>query len=172
MDIVTEVSMPLSYLAYHREGHLETALYIIGYVRQKHNTRLSFDPTYPDIDHHAFPKYEWTEFYGDVQEALPADMPKPLGKDIDLHMFVDSDHAAEKKTRQSRTGFLIFCNMALIDWVSKKQLNIETSVLGAEFVAMKHGVEKLWGLRYKSRMMGIPLSGFYNMATTIWLSST
>ena len=29
--------------------------------------------------------------------------------------------------------------MALIDWVPKKQPTIETSVFGAEFVAMKHG---------------------------------
>jgi hypothetical protein len=29
--------------------------------------------------------------------------------------------------------FFIFCNMALIDWVSKKQATIETSVFGAEF---------------------------------------
>ena len=49
-------------------------------------------------------------------------------------------------------------NMDLIDWVSKKQPTIETSVFGAEFVTLKHGVKKLWGLRYKCRMMGIPLS--------------
>ena len=49
--------------------------------------------------------------------------------------------------------------MALIDWISKKQATIETSVFGAEFVAMKHGIEKLRGLWYKLRMMGIPLTG-------------
>ena len=49
--------------------------------------------------------------------------------------------------------------MALINWVSKKQPTIESSVFGAEFVAMKHGIEALRGLRYKCRMMGIPLSG-------------
>ena len=65
----------------------------------------------------------------------------------------------DKRIRRSWTDFLIFCNMALIDWISKKQPTIETSVFGAEFVAMKHGIEKLRGLRYKIRMMGIPLSG-------------
>ena len=43
--------------------------------------------------------------------------------------------------------------------MSKKQATIETSVFGAEFVAMKHGIETLRGLRYKVRMMGIPLTG-------------
>ena len=65
-------------------------------------------------------------------------MPEPLGQEVDLRMFVDSDHAGDKKTRRSRTGFLIFCNMALINWVSKKQPTIESSVFYAEFVALKH----------------------------------
>jgi hypothetical protein len=159
IDIATEVSLLSSHLAYPREGHLETALHIMSYLRQKHNTRLIFDPTYPKIDMGMFPQFDWAEFYGNIDEAIPADMPEPLGKDVDVRMMCDSDHAGDRRTRRSRTGFLIFCNMALIDWVSKKQATIETSVFGAEFVAMKHGIEKLRGLRYKLRMMGIPLTG-------------
>jgi hypothetical protein len=94
-----------------------------------------------------------------VEEAIPPDMPPPLGKDIDLRMMVDSDHAGEKKTRCSCTGFIIFCNLAPIILLSKQQATIETSVFGAEFVAMKHGIETLRGLRYKIRMIGISLSG-------------
>jgi hypothetical protein len=36
---------------------------------------------------------------------------------------------------------------------------VESSVFGAEFVAMKNGIETVRGLRYKLRMMGVPLSG-------------
>ncbi len=74
------------------------------------------------------------------------DMPEPLGKDLDVRMMCDFDHAGDKRTRWFCTGFLIFCNMASIDWVSKKQATIETSIFGAKFVAMKHGIEKLQGL--------------------------
>ena len=49
-------------------------------------------------------------------------------------------------------------NTALIDWLSKKQATIEGSVIGAEFVAMKTGVEALRDIRYKLRMMGVPLT--------------
>ena len=35
----------------------------------------------------------------------------------------------------------------------------EVSVFGAEFVAMKHGIETVRGIRYKLRMMGIRLLG-------------
>ncbi len=99
------------------------------------------------------------EFHGNIEGAIPPDMPPPFGKDIDLLMMVDSDHAGEKRTRCSRTGFIIFCNLAPVIWLSKQQGTIETSVFGAEFVAMKHGIETLRGLRYKIRMMGLPLSG-------------
>ncbi len=118
-----------------------------------------FDPTYPTIDMDSFPQYDWTDFYGDVEEAIPSDMPTPLGKDLDVRMMCDSDHAREKRTRRSGTGFSTFCNMALIDWVSKKQATVETSVFGAEIVAMKHGIEKLRGLCYKLHIMGISLTG-------------
>ncbi len=99
------------------------------------------------------------EFYGDVEEAIPPNLPPPLGKDIDLHMMVDSNHAGEKRTRCSRNGFIIFYILAPIIWLSKQQSTIETSVFGAEFVAMKHEIKTLRGQRYKIRMMGIPLSG-------------
>jgi hypothetical protein len=159
IDIATKISMLLSYLACPRKGHLENALHIMGYLQLKHTSRLIFDLTHPDIDQTAFPTFEWMEFYGDMEEAIPPDVPPPLGKDIDLRMMVDSDHAGEKRTRCSHTGFIIFCNLAHITWLSKQQATIETSVFGAEFVAMKHGIKALRGLRNKIRMMGIPLSG-------------
>ena len=51
----------------------------------------------------------------------------------------------------------------MIQWCSKKQATIETSVFGAEFVAMKIGVETVRGIRYKLRMMGVPLDGAMTM---------
>jgi hypothetical protein len=160
IDIATEVSQLSSYLAMPRRGHMEAALHIMSYLKVKHNSRLVLDPSYPEIDVSEFKmKRDWVEFYGEVEEAIPHNAPKPRGKGVDLRMFVDSDHAGNKATRRSRTGFLIFMNMALIGWVSKKQATIEGAVFGAEFVAMKHGVEELRGIRYKLRMMGVPIDG-------------
>jgi hypothetical protein len=90
----------------------------MGYLGLKHNSRLIFDPTYPDIDQTAFPSFEWMEFYGDMEKAVPPDKPTPLDKDVDLCMMVDSDHMGEKRTTSSRTGFIIFCNLAPIIWLS------------------------------------------------------
>jgi hypothetical protein len=74
-------------------------------------------------------------------------------------MFVDSDHYGEQFTRRSRTGFVIYLNMAPIVWFSKRQPTVESSVFVAEFFAMKNGIETRCGLRYKLRMMGVASSG-------------
>ena len=94
-----------------------------------------------------------------MTEVIPPYATYPRGKSVDIRMWVDSDHAGDKMTRRSCTGYFIFLNTALIDWLSKKQATIEISVFGAEFVAMKTGIEALRGIRYKLRMMGVPLTG-------------
>ena len=106
-----------------------------------------------------FKECDWKEFYGDVSEILPPNMPEPHGKEIEIRLYVDSDHAVDKLVRRSRTGYFIFLNMAPLIWFSKRQPTVETSVLGAEFVALKNGMETVRGLGYKLRMMGIPIEG-------------
>ena len=46
-----------------------------------------------------------------------------------------------------------------MQWFSKKQFTVETSVFGNEFVVMKQGIDTLQGLRYKLRMIAISISG-------------
>ncbi len=82
IDIATEVSMLSSYLACPHKGHLENALHVMGYLQLKHYSRLIFDPTYPDIDQTAFQSFEWMEFYGNMEEAIPPDTPPPLAKTL------------------------------------------------------------------------------------------
>ena len=120
---------------------------------------MVFDPTPPDIDPNDFILYDWYHQYGDIKEPIPVDAPEALGKSVELRMYVDADHASDKATRQSRTGFFIYMNSALIAWSSKRQQTVETSVFRSEFVAMKTGIEALRGIRYKLRMMGIPIGG-------------
>ena len=60
--------------------------------------------------------------------------------------MVNSDNAGDKTTRRFRTDFIIFVNLDLVQWISKKQPTVESAVFGAELLAMKHGVEKLRGL--------------------------
>jgi hypothetical protein len=47
-------------------------------------------------------------------------------------------------------------------WYSKRQNTVESSTFGSEYVAAKTAVEMIEGLRYKLRMMGIPVEGATN----------
>ena len=92
-------------------------------------------------------------------KVIPPDDPKPLGKEVDIRMFIDSDHTCDKSNCRSQTGFMIFINMALVVWFSKRQPTVKSSAFGAKFVALKNGVVTLRELWYKLCMMGIPISG-------------
>jgi hypothetical protein len=105
VDINTEFSILASHMALPREGHLEAMFHVFAYLKCKHNARLVFDPSYPEIDFSNFREENWEHFYGDVREAIPTDAPEPRGKEVDLRAFVDSDHAGDKSTRRSRTVF-------------------------------------------------------------------
>ena len=159
VDIITEVSILTSQMAAPRMGHLDAALHVMSYLKRKHNARMVYDPSYPKINMSDFKTRDWTEFYGSVKEPIPPNAPPSRGKPVDLRMYVDSDFAGNKVRRRSRTGFFVLLNSALIQWVSKRQPTIEMSVFGAEFVAMKHGVDTLRGIRYKLQMMGVPVDG-------------
>ena len=73
-------------------------------------------------------------------------------------MSMDSYLAGDKVSHRSKSGFFIYVNTTLVQLFSKNQSALETSIFGAEFVAMKQEVDALRGLRYKLRMMVIPIS--------------
>jgi hypothetical protein len=47
-----------------------------------------------------FIKTDWKSMYGDVKEMIPSDAPVPRGKEVDLRLFDDSNHAGEQFTRR------------------------------------------------------------------------
>ena len=74
VDICLECSILSSHLALPREGHLEQAFHVFGYLKVHHNAELVFDPTYPEIDMPSFERRDWTTSeFGHVhgKEELP-----------------------------------------------------------------------------------------------------
>ena len=100
-----------SFSAMPRSGHREAMFHIFGYIKNKHNSRMLFDPTYPEIDVTVFKQCDWREFYSDVSEPIPPSAPPPRGKEV----------------------VMVLLNMAPIAWLSKKQAKVATCVFGAEF---------------------------------------
>ena len=159
-DLVMEVSAMASMMALPRKGHLDAVFHMFAFLKARHNAVMVFDPSEPDIDESQFIKQDWSATpYGDCNEDIPGNIPPPRGIGFTMRGFVDSDHAGDSVTRRSRTGFLIMLNKSPIFWFSKKQTSVETSSFGSEFIAMKSCCEYVRGLRYKLRMMGIPVEG-------------
>jgi hypothetical protein len=163
IDIITETSMMASFCTAPREGHLDQVLHIFAYLRVHDRSTIVMDWTRPEIDEADFKVCDWSEYYPDAAEAIPPNMPAPRGKAVVTTCFVDADHAGCLATRRSRTGVILMVNRAPIVWFSKRQNTVETSTFGSEFVALRTAIDLIEGLRYKLRMMGVPLEGATNI---------
>ncbi len=159
IDIYIDVAMLSSHLAEPRIGHLEQVLHIFSYLKHHANSHLVFDPQYVSWEKADFQDHDWQEFYKDASEAMPPNAPEPRGHAVQMNAFVDASHAGNKITRRSHTGIIIYLNCSPIMWYSKAQNTVESSTFGSEFIAMRILVELLESLRYKLRMMGIPIDG-------------
>ena len=170
IDVLLETSQLSLYSASPRIGHLHQALHIFHYL-SKHNTSwIPMDPQRLDLEykgpHDLAPnekRRKMRSIYRDAIDEVPCNAPEPRGAAAQLNVYVDADHAGNKVTRRSQTGILIFLNMAPINWYSKKQTTVESSTFGSEMIALKIATEKIIGLRYKLRMMGVPLEGPANV---------
>ena len=91
-----ETSLLASQMALPCEAHLDAIFHVFGYLKCRPNARMVFDPTYPQVEKNNFLEHDWTEFYGDVKEPVPDDAPNARGKEVDLRLFMDSDHACDK----------------------------------------------------------------------------
>jgi hypothetical protein len=101
-------------------------------------------------------KDDFSELYRDAEEQMPHAMPTPRGRSLVMTAFVDASHGANKVTRRSHTGYVIFINRAPIIWYSKRQQTVETSTFSAEFIALKVCLEAIEHMRFKLRCFGIP----------------
>jgi hypothetical protein len=117
IDIFLEVSLLSQYQANPRFGHLEAIYHIFAYLKKHPDMGcLVYDSKCPDINKRIFnPNADWKEFYGDVKEKLPPNMPKPRGHPVTMSAFVDANHhAGNVITRRSHSGMFTFVQNAPI----------------------------------------------------------
>ena len=76
-------------------------------------------------------------------------------KELPINIFTDANHAHDKTTGKSITGFISFIGRTPIYWMAKRQGAIQTSTFGAEFCALKKAVEEAITLRYYLRSIGV-----------------
>ena len=66
----------------------------------------------------------------DVEEEITYNMLELLGWPVDIKVIIDENHAENKISRRSEGPILelMFCNIVSIDWYSKSQNMVETSL--------------------------------------------
>ena len=55
---------------------------------------LVYDPIVPLVNESVFhSKADWEDFYGQVEEEMPPNMPEPHGNPVSISAFVNANHA-------------------------------------------------------------------------------
>jgi hypothetical protein len=176
IDLAHVAGVLARFSAAPREGHMVAVLRVFAYAKKHIESKLVFDPLMKDFSDIMWPENDWKQFYPEAdEEVLPGNMPEPRGNSVQINMFCDAAHATCLSTRRSTTGIIIFINGSPVSWYSKRQNTIETSTFGSEFVALRIALEMNDALRYKLRMMGIPINGPSNCFCdneSVWKNST
>jgi hypothetical protein len=136
-----------------RTTHLQAMLRVCGYLKKFPDGQITVDPTHTTTVTH-----NWQEFYPGMVEELPPGMPEPLGASLNTMAYVDADNAHDQLTWRSVTGILLLMNGMPIRWYSKRQLTVETSSYGSELVAAQIVTDHIIELRYKLRMLCVPIT--------------
>ena len=167
IDILLEINLLSQYMVSPRIGHMRQLINIFAYLKRHTRSWIVINPERFEIDwipinDEANPTDRAAllkSMYPDSDDPDPPNMPIPLGENIQLTCFCDANHAGNAITRRSQTGIIIYANMTPIQWISKKQNTVESSTFGSEFIALKQATEIIKGIRYKLKMLGVPLEG-------------
>ncbi|SGZ32128.1 BQ5605_C043g12086 [Microbotryum silenes-dioicae] len=77
---------------------------------------------------------------------------------IDVTLYCDSDHAAEKSGRRSISGYTVIMAGAAITWASKRQVSVATSSVQAEYQALSAAARETLWIRSLLFSLGFPPS--------------
>ena len=84
-------------------------------------------------------------------------MPAPKMKPVSISSIYDASHAPYLVTRRSVSGIVILLNNTILRCTSKRQNTDESATYGAEMVAGRLAVEQVMDIRYKLRILGVPV---------------
>ena len=158
-DIQTATMTMSRFRSAPRKGHLDRLKRIYGYLKKFSSAAIRIRVNEPDLNDLPDQDFDWCySVYGDVQELLPRDAPKPLGKPVTTITYKDANLYHDMLTGRSVTGVLHLCNQTLIDWYSKRQATVETATFGSEFTAARIAVDQIIDLRTTLRYLGVPVN--------------
>ncbi len=175
IDIHFAVMTMSRFWAMPRQGHLDRVKRIFRYLKNFKDASITFNVEEPEHSAYEIQQPEWKYIYGDCEESIPENMPKPKGKPITITTFVDADLMHDLITGRSVSGIIHMMNKTPIEWFCKRQNQVETATYGSEFMVMRIGTEQIMELRYMLRMLGVPVeppSWLFGDNKSVVISST
>jgi hypothetical protein len=160
MDICYAVSSLSRFSASPTVGQLQRLKKLMGWLKlnQKRFIVMNYlDPKLP-TSREKTKMEDFKEVYPDAFEMIDPNSPDGLIEEMAITIFVDSDHAHDKKTRRSITGIIVFVGSTPVYWMSSRQGQVEGSTYGAEFAAMKRAVEVAEEIRFDLRNLGMKIT--------------
>eukprot|EP00957_Ditylum_brightwellii_P057679 4373503-Ditylum_brightwellii.AAC.1 len=82
-------------------------------------------------------------------------IPDAIFDELAITAYIDSNHAYDKLTRRSIPRLAIFIGRTPVMYQSKRQGAIETSIYGAEFMAIKVAGEDVMAVCYMLHCFGV-----------------
>jgi hypothetical protein len=160
IDICYAVSSMSRFCSCPREGHFSRLLRIWGYLKKYpgRSLRISDKSYQTESETLDINFMDFSEQYLYANEEIDKRFPRPLGQELDVSVFFDSDHAHDKTTGRSISGVIVLVGSTPIIWKSKRQGAVQTSTYGAEFSAMRLATEEVITIRYMLRSLGIHVS--------------
>ena len=158
-DIQTATMTMSRFRAAPRQGHLDRLKHMYGYLRKYASAAIRVRVSEPDFSDLPEQEFDWCEtVYGKVEELLPTDAPKPLGKAVTTVHYTDANLQHDLLTGRAVTGILHLLNQTPGEWYSKRQATVETATFGSEFTAARIAVDQILDLRTTLRYLGVPVN--------------
>jgi hypothetical protein len=159
-DICYGICSLSRFAAAPRVGHLQRLRRLMGYLKLNPKRYIVMDYNDPVLPE---PKTktnveEFRQVYPDAHEVIDPHSPEALIDEMEINIFVDSDHAHDKKSRRSVTGIIVFMGSTPVYWTSSRQGHCEGSTYSAEFAAMKRAVEVAEEMRFNCRSLGMKIT--------------
>jgi hypothetical protein len=109
-----------------RIGHLNQLKRIYGYLKKFASAAIHVRLLEPNLGELPDQDFEWCHsVYGNAEELVPKDAPKPLGKPVTTITYTNSNLYHDTLTGRSVTGILHLCNQTLVDWYIKRQAMVK-----------------------------------------------
>jgi hypothetical protein len=115
----------------HQIGHLNRLKRIYGYLKKFASAAICVTLLEPDLGELPDQDFDWCHsLYGNVEELVPKDPPKPLGNPVTTITYTNANLNHDMLDGKSVIGILHLCNQTLVDWYSKRQATVETATFG------------------------------------------